>query len=149
MTGTGIHLLDWFVALGGPVAEVSAQVVTHRRGHDPRDAASVMFRFASGLSGYFGLVRASPIYWRVHVFGDEGSVEGLGETGLVVRMRGGKVERREFAKVDSIRVEIDAFADAAAGRSPYPITPAEMVNTIAAFEAIIRSMDSGKPARVG
>src|SRR5687767_15138729 len=124
MTGTGIHLLDWFVALGGPVSEVSAQVTTHRSGHDPRDAASVMFRFANGLSGYFGLVRASPVYWRVHVFGDEGSVEGLGETDVVVRTRGGKVERREFTKIDSIRAEIDAFADAAAGRSPYPITPA-------------------------
>jgi predicted dehydrogenase len=123
-------------------------VVSYRTGPDPRDAASVMFKFASGLSGYFGLVRASPVYWRVHVFGDDGSVEGLGETDVVVRTRGGKVERREFPKIDSIRAEIDAFADAAAGRSPYPITPVEMVNTIAAFEAVIRSMDTGKPARV-
>lgn len=148
MTGTGIHLLDWFVALGGPVSEVSAQVVTHRTGHDPRDAASVVFRFANGLSGYFGLVRASPVYWRVHVFGDEGSVEALGETEIVVRTRGGKIERREFPKIDSLRAEIDAFADAAAGRSPYPITPAEMVNTIAAFEAVIQSMATGKPVAI-
>lgn len=144
MTGTGIHLLDWFVALGGPVSEVSAQVVTHRTGHDPRDAASVVFRFANGLSGYFGLVRASPVYWRVHVFGDEGSVEALGETDIVVRTRGGKIERREFPKIDSLRAEIDAFADAATGRAPYPITLTEMVDTIAAFEAIIQSMATGK-----
>ena len=145
MTGTGIHLLDAFVGLGGPVAEVKAQVVTFRPGRDPRDAASVMFRFASGLSGYFGLVRASPVYWRVHVFGDEGSVEALGETEVVLRRRAGKSERKEFPKVDSIRAEMEAFADAVAGISPYPITPVEMVNTIAAFEAIIRSMDTGRP----
>ncbi|MGH8622050.1 MAG: Gfo/Idh/MocA family protein, partial [Burkholderiales bacterium] len=90
MTGTGIHLLDALVGLGGPVAEVKAQVVSFRPGRDPRDAASVLFRFASGLSGYFGLVRASPAYWRVHVFGDEGSMEALGETDAVVRLRGGK-----------------------------------------------------------
>lgn len=148
MTGTGIHLLDAFVGLGGPVAEVKAQVVSFRTGRDPRDAASVMFRFASGLSGYFGLVRASPVYWRVHVFGDEASVEALGETEVVTRARGGKVERREFPKVDSIRAEIDAFADAATGRSPYPITPAEMVDTIAAFEAVIQSMDTGRPVSI-
>jgi predicted dehydrogenase len=148
MTGTGIHLLDAFVSVGGPMSEVNARVVTHRTGRDPRDAASVMFRFASNVSGYFGLVRASPIYWRVHVFGDEGSVEALGETEVVMRARGGKVERREFPKVDSIRTEIDAFADAAAGGSPYPITPAEMVNTIAAFEAIIQSMDTGRPVSI-
>jgi predicted dehydrogenase len=148
MTGTGIHLLDAFVGLGGPVAEVKAQVVSFRTGRDPRDAASVMFRFANGLSGYFGLVRASPVYWRVHVFGDEASVEALGETEVVTRARGGKVERREFPKVDSIRAEIDAFADAATGRSPYPITPAEMVDTVAAFEAVIRSMDTGRPVSI-
>jgi predicted dehydrogenase len=148
MTGTGIHLLDAFVGLGGPVAEVSARVVTHRGGPDPRDAASVMFRFANNLSGYFGLVRASPFYWRVQVFGDEGSVEAIGETETVLRTRGGKVERRGFQKVDSLLAEIDAFADAVAGRAPYPITPAEMVNTIAAFEAIIRSMDTGQPVAV-
>ncbi|MBI3045891.1 MAG: Gfo/Idh/MocA family oxidoreductase [Betaproteobacteria bacterium] len=148
MTGTGIHLLDAFVGLGGPVAEVSARVISHRSGHDPRDAASVMFRFASNLSGFFGLVRASPVYWRVHVFGDEGSVEAIGETETIVRTRGGKVDRREFPKVDSILAEFDAFADAVAGTSPYPITPAEMVNTIAAFEAIIQSMDTGTPVTV-
>ena len=145
MTGTGIHLLDAFISVGGPMSEVNARVVTHRTGRDPRDAASVMFRFASNVSGYFGLVRASPIYWRVHVFGDEGSVEALGETEVVMRARGGKVERREFPKVDSIRTEIDAFADAATGRGPYPITPAEMVDTIAAFEAIIQSMQTNEP----
>lgn len=143
MTGTGIHLLDAFVGIGGPVAEVKAQVVSFRTGRDPRDAASVMFRFANGLSGYFGLVRASPIYWRVHVFGDEGSIEALGETEVIVRTRGGKSERREFPKADSILAEMDAFADAVGGRAPYPITPAEMVNTIAAFEAIIQSMGTG------
>jgi len=148
MTGTGIHLLDAFVGLGGPVAEVKAQVMSFRSGPDPRDAASVMFRFANGLSGYFGLVRASPFYWRVHVFGDEGSVEAVGETEVIVRTRGGKVERREFTRVDSILAEFDAFADAVAGRNPYPITPAEMVNTIAAFEAIIQSMDTRLPVSI-
>lgn len=148
MTGTGIHLLDWFVALGGPLAQVSAAVVTHRAGPDPRDAASVTVRFASNVSGFFGLVRASPFYWRVHVFGDEGSVEAVGETETIVRTRGGKVDRREFQKVDSLLAEFDAFADAVAGRAPYPITPAEMVNTISGFEAIIRSMETGRPVAV-
>jgi len=84
----------------------------------------------------------------VHVFGDEGSVESLGETEVVVRSSGGKTERREFPKVDSILAEMDAFADAVGGRAPYPITPVEMVNTIAAFEAIIQSMDTGRPVSI-
>jgi predicted dehydrogenase len=148
MTGTGIHLLDAFVSLAGPVAEVNARLVTQRKGHDPRDAISTTFTFASGLPGYFGAVRASPVYWRVHLFGDEGSAEALGETRIVLRSRGGKTEVRDFPKVDSLLVEIEAFADAASGRAPYPIKPQEMVDVVAAFEAIIRSMETGKPETV-
>ena len=148
MTGTGIHLLDAFVSIAGPVADVSARLTTHRPGPDPRDTIAVNFTFAGGPTGYFGAVRASPLYWRVHVFGDEGSVEALGETQVVLRARGGKVESREFPKVDSVRAELEAFADAVDGQAPYPIKPEEMVDTVAAFEAIIQSMQTGLPVRV-
>jgi predicted dehydrogenase len=148
MTGTGIHLLDAFTSVAGPTAEVTARVATFRKGLDPRDTVSVLFRFASNLSGFLGAVRASPYYWRVQVFGDEGSVEALGETETIVRLKGGKIERREFEKIDSLRAEFDAFADAIEGRAPYPITPDEMVNTVAAFEGVIASMESGASVRV-
>jgi predicted dehydrogenase len=148
MTGTGIHLLDGFVSVAGPVAEVNARLVTHRKGADPRDTISVNFEFESGLTGYFGAVRASPIYWRVHVFGDEGSAEALGETQVVLRSRGGRTEVRDFPKVDSILAELDAFADAVEGRAPYPITPKEIVDVVAGFEAIIKSMGTGKPVSI-
>ena len=62
MTGTGIHLLDAFVSIAGPVSEVNARLTTHRPGADPRDTLGVSFEFASGLTGYFGAVRASPFY---------------------------------------------------------------------------------------
>src|SRR5262245_22864734 len=149
MTGTGIHLLDAFVSLAGPVAEVNARLTTHRSGPDPRDAIGVNFEFSSGLTGYFGAVRASPIYWRVHVFGDEGSAEALGETQVVVRTRGGKVEVRDFPKVDSIRAEQNAFVDAVEGRAPYPIRPQEIVDVVAAFEGIVTSMATKKPVAIG
>ena len=148
MTGTGIHLLDAFVSLAGPVAEVNARLITLRTGPDPRDSISTTFTFANGLPGYFGAVRASPVYWRVHLFGDEASAEALGETQLVLRSRGGKAEVRDFPKVDSLRAELDAFADACAGRAPYPIKPQEMVDVVAAFEAIIQSMDTGRPVSI-
>jgi predicted dehydrogenase len=146
MTGTGIHLLDAFVSLAGPVAEASAQLACFRSGHDPRDTVSALLRFANGMSGSLAAVRASPFYWRVHVFGDEASAEALGETEVVIRWRAGRVERREFPRVDSLRAELEAFADAVAGRAPYPIAPREMVDTIAAFEAVIRSLETGRPA---
>ena len=52
LTGTGIHIIDAFVGLAGPAVEVSAQVFNVRSGKDPRDATSVMVRFANGVNGF-------------------------------------------------------------------------------------------------
>jgi predicted dehydrogenase len=148
MTGTGIHLLDAFSALAGPAREVNAQLLTMRPAPDPLDTVSVLFKFENGLSGTLGAVRATPIYWHVHAFGDAGNAEALGESELVLRLKGAQPERRTFEQIDSLRAELEAFADAAAGRAPYPITPQEMVDTIAAFEATIRSIEIGRPVRI-
>lgn len=148
MTGTGIHILDAFANVAGPAEQITAQYISHRAGADPRDTVSVLFKFANGISGFLGAVRASPIYFRVHVFGDEGSVEALGETQVVSRLKGGKSEVKDFPKIDSVLAEMDAFADAVAGISPYPITTDEMVNTIASFEAVIQSIATGNTVRL-
>jgi len=143
MTGTGIHILDAFANIAGPADKITAQFIAHREGADPRDTVSVLFKFKNNISGFLGAVRASPLYFRIHVFGDEGSVEALDETRTIIRLKGGKTEVKDFPKIDSIRAEIDAFADAVAGVAPYPITTDEMVNTIASFDAIIQSIKTG------
>ncbi|HTE13648.1 MAG TPA: Gfo/Idh/MocA family oxidoreductase [Burkholderiales bacterium] len=148
MTGTGIHILDAFTNLAGPAAEVSTQFISTRAGHNPLDTISVLFRFANGVSGFLGAVRPSPFYWRMQVFGDQGSAEALGETECITRISGGKTERKEFPKIDSLLAEFNGFADAVAGTAPYPITPDEIVNTIGAFEAITTSIETGKPVRL-
>lgn len=145
MTGTGIHILDAFTSIAGPAERVHAQFISHRGGHDPRDTVSVLFRFRNGMSGFLGAVRASPFYWRVHVFGDSGSAEALGETRLVTHASGGKVESCDYPKIDSLLAEFDAFADAVTGTALYPITTEEMVETIGAFEAIIKSIEANAP----
>lgn len=148
MTGTGIHILDAFANIAGPAAQITAQFISHSSGADPRDTISALFRFASGISGFLGAVRASPLYFRVHVFGDKGSVEALGETRTIVRFGGGKTETRDFPKIDSVLAEMDAFADAIAGVSPYPITTDEMLNTIASLEAVIESIAIGNTVKL-
>ena len=143
MTGTGIHILDAFANIAGPAEKITAQFIAHREGADPRDTVSVLFKFKNNISGFLGAVRASPLYFRIHVFGDEGSVEALDETRTIIRLKSGKTEIKDFPKIDSILAEIDAFADAVAGVAPYPITTEEMVNTITSFESIINSIKTG------
>jgi len=142
LTGAGLHVLDAFIGLCGPVQRVYAQLHTYKQGVPPLDAMVAMYRFTSGLSGTLATVRATPFYWRVHVFGSSGSAEVLGETELVLRMSGQPAERLAFAPEDSLRAELEAFADAVERRAPYPIPPDQMLATVSAFEATLRSLDA-------
>ena len=142
LTGTGIHVLDSFVRITGPVRRVQARLLSHRPAPDPHDTLSVVLEFDSGVSGLLAAVRSTPAFWRVHVFGRDGSAEVLGRTELVLRKSGKEPERRLFEPADSVRVNLEAFADAVAGRAPYPISPREIVDVVAAFEAIVKSAGS-------
>lgn len=141
MTGAGLHVLDSMISMLGPVAKVHARMVVRKPGPAPLDSVTALYEFAGGASGMLATVRATPLYWRLHAFGSKGSAEALGENELVLRMSGQAVERREMAPVDSLRLVLDAFADAVAGRAPYPISPAQMLQSIAAFETSIRSIE--------
>ena len=44
--------------------------------------------------------------------------------------------------VDSLRAELEAFADAIDGRAAFPISETQMLQTVAAFEAVIRSLET-------
>ena len=153
LTGTGIHMIEAFVNLMGPAQDLSAMVCSQRTGIDPRDSTAVTLRFKNGVSGYFAMVRATPLFWRVHIFGENASIEALGENDVVVRYSGGKIDRFTCPPIDSLRTELDAFARAipaqfhsnvSADREaiPYPISPEQMANTIAIFESIVRSVEN-------
>jgi predicted dehydrogenase len=146
LTGAGLHVLDAFVLLAGPVRRAQAQLRTYEEGTPPLDALSVLYEFADGTSGMLATVRATPLYWRVHVFGTQGSAEVLGETELVLRMSGKQPETFQLASTNSLRAELEAFADAVENRAPYPVSDEQMLATVAAFEATLRSLESGQPA---
>jgi predicted dehydrogenase len=82
------------------------------------------------------------MYLRVHAFGRHASAEALGRTELVLRKSGAEPQHLGFPPVDSVRVNLEAFADAVAGRAPYPIPTSEMLATVAAFEAIAEAVRS-------
>ena len=140
MTGAGLHALDAMVSIAGPVKRVQGQLIQRKPPPAPHDIASALIEFQSGVSGTLATVRATPFYWRVHAFGTEGNAEVLGETEIVVRMSGRPRERRELPAADSLRAELEAFADAVEQRAPFPVTPAQMLDTVAAFELVIKAL---------
>jgi predicted dehydrogenase len=149
MTGTGIHMLDVLVALAGPVRRVQALLVSHKPPPDPHDSLSASLEFTSGVSGTLAMVRSTPAYFRLHAFARSASAEVLGRTDLVLRRSGAEPKHQSFPPVDSVRANLEAFADAVAGVAPYPIPTGEILDTVAALEAIAKAAKSGEPISQG
>lgn len=149
LTATGIHILDAFVGLVGPARRVHARHIARESSPEPVDTLSVFIEFANRVSGVLCCVRTTPQYWRVHVFGRNGSAEALEDVDLVVRMTDASPRRLTFERVDALRLELEAFADAVATGAPYPIPFEQMIDGVAALEATIKSLAAESPVVVG
>jgi predicted dehydrogenase len=145
LTGAGLHVLDAFVSLLGPARQVFARLNSRETGPQPRDSAVLSIDFASGFTGTLATVRATPFYWRVHVFGTKGSAEVLDEGTLVLRKSGSAPQAMKYDAIDTLAAELDAFADAVENKHPFPVRQDQVLATLAAFEAALSSMKTGQP----
>lgn len=148
LTGAGLHVLDAFVNLGGPIRRVDAKVFSAKPPPDPRDVLAVLVEFASGATGQLATVRAAPVVWRIQVFCAGGWVEARGEDTLTIAHMGKEPATQTFPHVDSLLVLVEAFADAIEDKAPFPVTPAQMLDLIGAFEAVVTSVETGEPVRI-
>jgi predicted dehydrogenase len=146
LTGSGFHVLDAFVSMLGPVRRVYAQLNSRDKGPPPLDTAVMTLDFANGVTGLLATIRATPLYWRVQVFGTKGSAEVLDEVTMVVRKSDGAPQRMTYPAIDVLRAELDSFADAIENIAPFPVPEADVLATLSAFEAALQSMTSGIPA---
>jgi predicted dehydrogenase len=143
LTGAGLHILDAFVSILGPVRRVYAQLNSREQGPPPLDTATVTLDFVNRVTGTLATVRATPFYWRVHVFGTKGSAEVLDEVTLILRTTGSKPERTTYPEIDVLRAELDAFVDAIQRKRPFQVPEEEVLATLLAFEGALQSMASG------
>lgn len=148
MTGAGLHVLDAFVNLAGPIRRVDAKAFAPKGSPDPRDVVAVLAEFASGATGLMATVRATVPFWRIHVFGTKGFAEARDEDMLRVGYIGKPAEERTFPHVDSLKVLVESFADAVEGKAPFLVRPEQMLDLVGAFEAVVRSLETGKPETV-
>jgi predicted dehydrogenase len=141
MTGAGLHLIDAFVNLAGPIAKVDARVFSRKPPPDPRDVAAALIEFKSGATGVMATVRAAPMFWRIHVFGTKGSAEAREETMLTVAKIGEEPKTTTYPAVDSLGTLIESFAEAIETGKPFAVSTADMLDVVGAFEALIRSIE--------
>ena len=148
MTGAGLHVLDAFVNLAGPIMKVDARVFSRKPPPDPRDVAAVLIEFKSGATGVMATVRAAPMFWRIHVFGTKGSAEAREETMLTVAKIGEEPKTRTYPQVDSLGMLIESFCEAIETGKPFAVSTADMLDVVGAFEAVIRSIAEKRPVEV-
>lgn len=153
LTGAGLHIVDTFTFLVGPAREVYAQVVERKPPPAPLDSVSALYRLDAGngraVSGMLASVRASPLYWRVHVFGSLGSVEALGEHEVVRHASGvAPPVRSRKPPRPAMRHQLEAFARAVRGEAPFPIPQLDYLATAASFEATVRAIHARQPVAV-
>jgi predicted dehydrogenase len=148
MTGAGLHVLDAFVNIVGPIGKVDARIHSQKPPPDPRDVAVALVQFESGATGCLATVRAAPMFWRIHVFGTKGSAEARDETSLTVALIGGSPETKIYPAADSLGVLLEAFAETIDTGKPFPVSTSDMLDVVGAFEAIVRSIAEGKPVAV-
>ncbi|HWI28843.1 MAG TPA: Gfo/Idh/MocA family oxidoreductase [Stellaceae bacterium] len=152
MTATGIHQLDLAVGLLGPAERVFASA--RRLGSELAngDTLGVLVNFKSGANLLLSAMLATPFAGRFALYGNQGWVEvrdkahpEAPEGWVLTRCRrGGKPESRDYPAAFAVRGNLEAFADAAEGRAPYPVPQSEMIANIAALEAVFRSAQSGR-----
>ena len=143
MTGTGIHVLDAMMKIAGPVSRVHARLLPLKPGPDPWDSLSVLLEFASGVGGTLAAVRSTPTFLRVQAFGRTGSAEAVSRNDIIIRRSGAEPIRLKLQGMDSVRVNLEHFADAVTGTAPYPVTPETILNVTNSFVAIADTVRGG------
>jgi predicted dehydrogenase len=145
IAGLGIHMIDLMCWLAGPVAAVNARAVQRAVTVDMDDTTSALFQFASGPTGYLGTCFACPYTTYVTVYGTKGNahIDLDGNTGWFKPAGGGAAIPQTFDAHDTLRLELEEFADACRGRTAFRVTPDEAIHDVAVMQAMVASSAQG------
>jgi predicted dehydrogenase len=142
MTGMGIHLLDAFSFLVGPMARVSALSTKRTLPFASGDTTQAMLAFANGATGTIATSLKTPGFvWRCAVYGSDMWAESLSETKVVACGRDGKPHEIEMPQTNHIGANLDSFAAAALGQGRFQIDDAGILHTVAALEGVFNSAE--------
>ncbi len=139
MTASGIHIIDTFIHLLGPLTR--GRAITRRRalnvGLD--DSTACLMEFESGATATLGTSPATPFFFRLHIFGTKGWAQMQKNDELQLCFVDEKPQIRTYPAIDMQRAELEAFADAINGRTVFPVPTDQVVHGIAVQDALIAS----------
>jgi predicted dehydrogenase len=146
MAPMGLHMVDTVQWLLGPIARVAAIVKRQAEwtnGADVDDTCAALFELESGATGSLASHLAVPLTADLRLYGTQAKLEARGNfVTVIIFPSQGKEESWRFDADDSVARELAAFADACAGRGPYPVTVDEAIRNVAVMQAIQASSDA-------
>ena len=146
LTGAGLHVLDAFVSMLGPVRRMSSAAPFARARARPARYGDADDGFCQRRHRNAGdrqsdtvlLARACvrnakvlPRCWTKPRWSNAGPAA--------------KPKQHTYPAIDTLRAELDAFADAIERKRPFPVPEADVLATLSAFEAALASMKSQSP----
>jgi len=142
MTGMGIHVIDCFRDLIGPIRRVSALSKSRALKLATGDTTAALVEFENGATGTLATTLKTPFVWRLAVYGENAWAESVSETRLVICRAGGRPETRDFPPANHLGENLESFAQAALARRPFAIDSAGILQTASALDAVFRSVDA-------
>jgi predicted dehydrogenase len=151
MTATGIHLLDLSIGLLGPAESACVRVRQLGSGLKNGDTLGLLVGHRSGANSLISAILATPFEGRFAVYGSNGWADVRDKAHpeapqgwvFTCKLRNQEKKVREYPSANAVLANLEAFADAAAGRAPYPVPQAQMIANISALEAVFKSARSG------
>jgi len=142
MTGMGIHVLDCFRDLVGPMQRISALSKARALKLPTGDTTSALIEFEKGVTGTLATTLKTPFVWRIALYGENCWAESVSETRAIVHRAGQEPETIDRPADFHLGRNLDYFAKAAMGQGTFPIPPAGILQTAAALEAVFKSVDA-------
>jgi len=142
MTGMGIHVLDCFRDMVGPMKRISALSKARALKLPTGDTTAALIEFENGATGTLGTAIKTPFRWRIAIFGENCWAESVSETRSIVRRGGQEPEIIERPADIHLGRNLDYFAKAALGQGAFPISPAGILQTASVLEAVFKSADA-------
>lgn len=146
LTPMGLHMIDTLTWALGPIRRVVA-IAKHRALSMPiDDTCAALFELHSGATGTFGTHLACGLTANLRIYGAKANVDARDNFSDVWLEPTDPAQPRthnRYAVDDSLVREIEALADACAGKAPFPVRPAEALRNIAVLEAIRTSTRNG------
>ncbi|MHC5036470.1 MAG: Gfo/Idh/MocA family protein [Planctomycetota bacterium] len=145
MMQLGIHLVDAYRYLFGPVARVTA--LTHPPTSPPETAVGSLLHFASGTVGYIGANYHSKEGWFLRILGTRANL--ILEPGRVVLERqDGPPTEQAFTPVDTLAEEMHEFGNAVRGHAPIEVDGTAGLEALKVVLAFLTSAREGRAQEI-